>query len=445
MSDLKRGDMLDGRYEVVSLLAEGGMSRVYEVKDSRLPGRLVAKEMREITDDPELLKLVTEQFEREAQILSELSHPNLPRVTDTFHHNGRRFLVEELVEGRTLEQLDPLELTESKVLKYAEQILDCLSFLHQNGLIYRDLKPSNVMLEETGRVKLIDFGIVRRLTIDKTRDTLVMGTPGFAAPEQYGWEQTDQRSDIFSLGVLMHHLLTGRDPSRTPFVFPALRSLAPRVSETTARVVHRAVQMEPENRFSSAQEMKRALRGEAPLSVEGESFSCRVFNEDRLGVLKRGAATLGLGAASVALFPLAPISSAVGGALCPFFLTLQWLAARRARAERELQFGVSADGLTFGMNGSRETIRWEQITAVNYEHRGLEHQPVARVSARDHQEILIPLGPPKALSGLFRHEGVVDSDRLVRTIVTRADLMVDPTNGNVFRSRTEAHRSVTGP
>jgi tRNA A-37 threonylcarbamoyl transferase component Bud32 len=438
MIELKAGDLLDDRYEVVCLLAEGGMSRVYEVRDKRLPGRLVAKEMREITDDPELLKLVTQQFEREAEILSELSHPNLPRVTDTFHHRGRRFLVEELVEGRTLEDLEPLELTENKILRYAEQILDCLSFLHQNGLIYRDLKPSNVMLEDNGTIKLIDFGIVRRLTIDKTRDTLVMGTPGFAAPEQYGWEQTDQHSDIFSLGALMHHLLTGRDPSRTPFVFPSVRSLAPQVSETTARVIHRAVQMEPENRFSSAQEMKRALRGEAPLSAEGESFACEVGSDPTARRLKRGVLTLGLGAASVLLFPLAPVSSVLGGALCPFFLGVQWLAEKRAQSEQEIQFGVSADGLAVGLNGSRSTIRWEQITSLSYEYLGLENQPVARVRARDHEEILIPLGPPRAMPGLFRHQGVIDSDKLVRTIVMKSDLMVDPANGNIFRSRNGA-------
>ncbi len=441
MIELKPGDLLDSRYEVVSLIAEGGMSRVYEVRDQRLPGRLVAKEMREITDDPELLKVVTQQFEREAEVLSELSHPNLPRVTDTFRHEGRRFLVEELVEGRTLDELEPLELTENRILKYAEQILDCLSFLHQNGLIYRDLKPSNVMLEDQGTIKLIDFGIVRRLTIDKTRDTLVMGTPGFAAPEQYGWEQTDQRSDIFSLGALLHHLLTGRDPSRTPFVFPPVRNLVPQISETTARVIHRAVQMEPENRFSSAVEMRRALKGEAPLSATGESFTCQLSPTVSTERLKKGLLVLGVGAASVALFPLAPLTSTVGGALCPFFLGVQWLAEKRARSESELQFGVSADGLTVGKNGDKITIRWEQINSVHYESRGLEQQPVARLVAQGADELLIPLGPPKSLSGLFRHTGVVDSDRLVRTIVTRADLMVDPANGNVFRSRSSSLES----
>ncbi len=370
MSILTPGTRLDDRYTVVSLLAEGGMSRVYEVTDDRLPGRLVAKEMREITDDDALRKMVELQFEREAEVLSGLSHPNLSRVSDTFRHQGKRFLVEELVVGRTLEHLDPAELGERRILDYADQVLEALEFLHGNGLIYRDLKPSNVMLQDGGLIKLIDFGIVRRLSIDKTSDTLVMGTPGFAAPEQYGSEQTDQRSDVFSLGALLHHLLSGRDPTRTPFVFPPLRGLVPTVSENLARVVQRATQMEPENRFSSAREMRRALRGQAPLSAVGETFSCRVLPTSRWEQAGLALGSAALGAVSFLAFPAAPLAASVGLVMAPTLLLVQGLAQARAQGEGGLSFSVSSDGLVIGSHAEARTFRWETIRELRFTARG---------------------------------------------------------------------------
>lgn len=203
---LAAGTVLDGRYRVVRLIAEGGMSIVYEVADSRLPGRFALKHMREWVGDAAAQRAIVEQFTREAELLATMSHPNLPRVTDHFVYAERRCLVEELVDGETLEAIAerrgaPLEETEAA--RWAVQICDALEYLHGRGIIYRDLKPSNCMLTNEGAVKLIDFGIVRYFSLGKSRDTVIMGTPGFAAPEQYGREQTDPRAALSGEIVLL--------------------------------------------------------------------------------------------------------------------------------------------------------------------------------------------------------------------------------------------------
>ncbi|MBU0702591.1 MAG: protein kinase [Chloroflexi bacterium] len=264
---LSAGDVLQNRYRIVRVLGKGGMGAVYLVEDMRLYGKQWAlKELLERFIDPVDREEAIEQFRGEVQILVGLRHPHLPEVVNTFEAAGRHYLVMEFIEGQTLEKL--LEtapdghLPEEQVLAWAAQICDVLDYLHSHDppVIFRDLKPANVMITPQGQVKLIDFGVARLFDPDKGTDTLRMGTVGYAPPEQYsGQGQTTPRSDIYALGATLYDLLTDDSPEAHPFVFTPLRQLNRKISARTARVVDKAVQLDPGDRFSCARTLKAAL------------------------------------------------------------------------------------------------------------------------------------------------------------------------------------------
>jgi len=265
--------MLAGRYIIVQKVGQGGMAAVYKATDTRLGHKLVAvKEMSDAAiTDPLEKQQARQAFEREAQMLAKLSHPNLPRVTDHFSEGGKQYLVMDFIEGQTLEEiLDHTQgfLDEEQVVDWGVQLCEVLHYLHsqQPPVIFRDLKPSNIMVDRDGKIKLIDFGIVRLFKPGKSTDTTIFGTAGYAPPEQYGKGQTDARSDIYALGATLHHLLTRRDPGQMPFVFPSIRSLNPKVSEALDRAILRAVEQDPDRRWQSARQMQHALVSLRPAS-----------------------------------------------------------------------------------------------------------------------------------------------------------------------------------
>jgi hypothetical protein len=267
-------EIIQDRYRTIRLLGSGGFGAVYMAEDQRL-GRMVAiKEIDVARLGPEERPLAEQLFEREARMLASLDHPGLTRIWDYFQHDRRAFLVMEYVPGRTLRDLlhtrgGPLD--EAFVLECALQLCAVLAYLHARRpqVIFRDLKPANVMVVEQPQdptsnesaeapvFRLIDFGIARLFKPDQTSDTLIIGTPGYAPPEQYGQGQTNERSDIYSLGATLHHLLCGRVPNTVPP--PPLGSIAPTVSADLARVIARATEVDPADRYQNVEAMRRDL------------------------------------------------------------------------------------------------------------------------------------------------------------------------------------------
>lgn len=261
--------MLKGRYEIVRLIKGGGMSWVYQVREHRrdATSRLWAlKELRMDADDHHSLEEARQLFEQEAHILVQLDHANLPQVAAYFGENERSYLVMEFIHGETLqERLNQARapLLEGQVAAWAVQVCDVLDYLHtrQPPVVFRDVKPGNIMVTPSGQIKLIDFGIARTYKAGKQRDTITMGSENYAAPEQWGQGQTDPRSDLYSLGATLYHLLTNEPP--LPAYVPGerlpIREYNPAVSERMAEVVTRAMAPARGDRFHSAAEMRAAL------------------------------------------------------------------------------------------------------------------------------------------------------------------------------------------
>jgi hypothetical protein len=262
--------MLANRYIVIRPVGQGGGGAVYQAMDTRITNHICAiKEMSDaaLTNSAEKRQAVA-AFQQEADLLAKLTHPNLPRVTDRFADGERHYLVMEFIQGETFQsKLERGEgpFPETLVIQWAVQLCDVLSYLHgQNPpIIFRDLKPGNIMLDGNGRLKLIDMGIVRFFQPGKNKDTTLLGTTGYAPPEQYGSAQTDIRSDVYSLGATLFCLVTGRDPAEFPpyQLLPTAQQINPAVSTQLSQIISRAVQMNPNQRWQSMAALRSALTG----------------------------------------------------------------------------------------------------------------------------------------------------------------------------------------
>lgn len=248
------GTVLEGKYEIVKEIGRGGMSVVYLATDMRLRKNWAVKEIlkkgRDKNDEIAVNSLLTE-----AHLMKKFNHPALPRIVDIIDNGTTIYVVMDYIEGQSLDVVlkEYGVQSEENVIKWAKQICDALSYLHSQKppVIYRDMKPSNLMLDD-GNIKIIDFGIAREYKEENLADTKVLGTEGFASPEAFVG-QTDARSDIFSLGMTMHNLLTGVYPKGIPYA--PVRNYVPELSEGIELIIDKCVEPAAENRYQSCADL----------------------------------------------------------------------------------------------------------------------------------------------------------------------------------------------
>ena len=284
---LKTGDVLRGRYRIQKIIGQGGSGSIYLADDLRLSGRQCAlKEVEHNSNFPEdMIKEARDQFLREATVLARLDHPNLPKVSDFFSTGARDYLVMDFIPGEDLRTImlkakqKNQFLSEIDVLSWISQLSDALIFLHEQEtpILHRDIKPSNLKLTPSGLLKLVDFGLVKIAAPGEVTITIVQGqgTALYTPLEQYGGDQghTDVRSDIFSMGSTMYHLLTNTPPTdaRQRFLNPdslkSPRSINPDISMRTEKCLLWAMNLHPDERPINVSHFRQALFGDRAIPL----------------------------------------------------------------------------------------------------------------------------------------------------------------------------------
>ncbi len=263
--ELEKGVLLNGRYRIVRALGRGGMGTVYLAEHVRLDMPIAVKEVRGHHASELEHQLALEQCDQEARFLVRLNHPNLPKVMDAFSEEDRFYLVMEYIEGVTLEakikEAEGAGIPIAQVVEWGLQIADVLAYLHsqQPPIIFRDLKPANIMVQPDENIRLIDFGIARRFNPEAQKDTALLGSVGYSPPEQFGRHQTDTRSDIYAFGATLHHLATGRDPANQPFKFPPAAHLNPSIPQPLSQLLDHCLAMDIEARPATIHEVALAM------------------------------------------------------------------------------------------------------------------------------------------------------------------------------------------
>lgn len=263
----KEGTILDGKYEIWKEVGRGGMSIVYLARDNRLNKQWAVKEIK--NDGSKSTRTLLKGLEREANILKNVDHPVLPRIVDIINQDGTIYVVMDFIEGETIsdrlkkEGAQPQEL----VIEWGLQLASALDYLHnmKPPVIYRDMKPSNVMIKPEGGVKLIDFGTAKEYEIENNADTTALGTRGYAAPEQFGDAQgrgiynTDARTDIYNLGATLYHIVTGMNPCEPPYEIKPIREWNPALSSGLEKILLKCTQPDPNDRYQNCTELMYAL------------------------------------------------------------------------------------------------------------------------------------------------------------------------------------------
>lgn len=268
---LEIGSVVDGKYKILNKIGQGGMSIVYLAMNERANKQWAIKEVRK--DGVKNFEVVKQGLVVETDLLKKLNHPNLPSIIDVIDGDGTFLIVMDYIEGRHLESVVKEYGAQSQedVIDWAKQLCDVLSYLHSRKppIIYRDMKPSNVMLRPDGKVMLIDFGTAREFKESSVADTTCLGTQGYAAPEQYGGHgQTDARTDIYCLGATLYHLLTGHNPSEPPYEMYPIRYWNPDLSSGLEEIIWKCTQKNPEDRYQNCGELLYALEHYNELDVE---------------------------------------------------------------------------------------------------------------------------------------------------------------------------------
>ena len=259
---LEIGSLVDGKYKILSEIGHGGMSVVYMAINEKANKTWAVKEVRK--DGVLDFEAVKQGLIVETDMLKKLKHPNLPSIIDVIEDDATFLIVMDYIEGNPLSKAleeygaQPQEY----VIEWAKQLCDVLGYLHSRvpPIIYRDMKPSNIMLKPDGNLTLIDFGTAREFKEKNLADTTCLGTVGYAAPEQFGgMGQTDARTDIYCLGATLYHLVTGCNPSEPPYEIKPIREINPGLSSGLERIIQKCTQRNPEDRYQSAAELMYAL------------------------------------------------------------------------------------------------------------------------------------------------------------------------------------------
>lgn len=259
---LEIGSLVDGKYKILNKVGQGGMSVVYLAMNEKANKQWAVKEVRK--DGVKDFEIVKQGLVAETDILKKLSHPNLPSIVDVIDTNDSFIIIMDYIQGNSLNKaLDEYGAQpQEHVIAWAKQLCDVLGYLHTRNpaIIYRDMKPANVMLKPDGNVTLIDFGTAREFKEKNLADTTCLGTVGYAAPEQFGgMGQTDARTDIYCLGATLYHLVTGMNPCEPPYEIKPIREINPALSSGLERIIQKCTQRDPNDRYQSAAELMYAL------------------------------------------------------------------------------------------------------------------------------------------------------------------------------------------
>lgn len=259
---LEIGSLVDNKYKILNLVGQGGMSTVYLAMNEKANKQWAIKEVRK--DGTVDMETVRQNLVAETDMLKKLNHPNLPSIIDVIEDDDRFLIVMDYIQGNSLN--DALEeygaQPQENVIQWAKQLCDVLGYLHSRtpAIIYRDMKPANIMLKPDGNITLIDFGTAREFKEKNLADTRCLGTIGYAAPEQFGgMGQTDARTDIYCLGATLYHLVTGMNPCKPPYEIKPIREVNPALSSGLERIILKCTKRDPNERYQSAAELQYAL------------------------------------------------------------------------------------------------------------------------------------------------------------------------------------------